>query len=181
MARRLTFGHTIGAVNAGRDGKTDTYPPQSGADRDDPGDSDETETDLSPRVWVRRLSAWRKSIRRRPRAHRIYKIVVGLVGLAIVAGGIALVPLPGPGWVIVFLGLHVLATEYSWAAAVEDFAKRQVKTWTRWLGQQHLAVRILFGILTAAFVACALWALFAISGVPDWVPDRLVPGLPGLG
>jgi len=32
-----------------------------------------------------------------------------------VLGGLALVPLPGPGWAIVFVGLGMLALEFKWA------------------------------------------------------------------
>ena len=34
---------------------------------------------------------------------------------AILIGGLALVPLPGPGWAIVFIGLGMLALEFKWA------------------------------------------------------------------
>jgi len=44
-----------------------------------------------------------------------YRIVVGLLGGAIVVLGIILIPLPGPGWLIVFAGLALLATEFVWA------------------------------------------------------------------
>ncbi len=30
-------------------------------------------------------------------------------------GGLALVPLPGPGWAVVFVGLGMLALEFEWA------------------------------------------------------------------
>jgi uncharacterized protein (TIGR02611 family) len=147
-------------------------------DERDPGNDDETTG--NPRTWVRWAQARRESIRRRPRAYRIYRVVVGLVGGAIVIGGLALVPLPGPGWLIVFLGLALLATEFEWAARVEKFARDRVRAWTRWLGEQSIMVRILVGVLTFAFVAGVLYGLFAIIGVPTWIPDSWVPDLPGL-
>ena len=147
-----------------------------GANNKDGGDDDS----VSPRAWVARLQAWRESIRARPKAYRIYRLVVGVVGFAIVAGGLALVPLPGPGWVIVFLGLALLATEFEWAARVEKFARDQVKGWTEWLGRQSLVVRLLVGVLTFAFVAGVLYGLFALTGVPGWIPESWVPDLPGL-
>lgn len=45
----------------------------------------------------------------------VWRGVVLLVGLLIVGIGILLLPLPGPGWVIIFLGLGVLAAEFPWA------------------------------------------------------------------
>src|SRR3954447_9712198 len=41
---------------------------------------------------------------------------VTIVGLAIVAIGVVLLVLPGPGLVVVVAGLAVLATEYEWAS-----------------------------------------------------------------
>ena len=38
------------------------------------------------------------------------------VGLAMLAGGVAMLVLPGPGLAVIVLGLAVLATEYDWAA-----------------------------------------------------------------
>jgi len=127
--------------------------------------------------WARRR---RESIRRRPGAYRIYRVVIGLIGAAIVIGGLALVPLPGPGWLIVFLGLALLATEFTWAARVEKFARDQVKAWTQWLGRQPIPVRVLVGILTFALVLALFYGLFVLTGVPGWIPDQWVPDLPGL-
>lgn len=133
-----------------------------------------------PRVWVHRLSGWRESIRARPATYRVYRVAVGVLGGAIVIGGLALVPLPGPGWLIVFVGLRVLATEIEWAARVERFARDQVKAWTRWLGRQSIAVRVLVALLTCAFVAAVVYGVGVVFGVPGWIPDGLVPPLPGL-
>jgi uncharacterized protein (TIGR02611 family) len=41
--------------------------------------------------------------------------VVTLVGLAVVGLGIALLPLPGPGFLVIAAGFAILATEYEWA------------------------------------------------------------------
>jgi len=143
------------------------------------GEGDE-ETLGGPRTWMRWARERRESIRRRPGAYRMYRVVLGVIGAAIVVGGLALVPLPGPGWVIVFLGLALLATEFTWAARVEKFARDQVRAWTQWLGRQPIPVRVLVGILTFALVLALFYGLFALTGVPGWIPDQWVPDLPGL-
>jgi uncharacterized protein (TIGR02611 family) len=54
------------------------------------------------------------------------RVAVGIVGgLVTVIGVIALVA-PGPGWLIIFAGLGILATEFAWAAYVLEHAKRNV-------------------------------------------------------
>lgn len=138
------------------------------------------EASADPRTWGRPVLAWRESIRARPAAYRIYRAAVGVIGGLIVVGGLALIPLPGPGWVIVFVGLALLATEFEWAARLEKFARDKVKAWTRWLGRQSIWVRILVGLLTFAFVAGVLYGVFVVTGVPGWIPESWVPPLPGL-
>jgi uncharacterized protein (TIGR02611 family) len=127
-----------------------------------------------------RYEVWRASIRRRPGVDHAYRIVVGVVGGAIVVGGLALVPLPGPGWLIVFVGLAILATEFVWAERTEKFARRQVSAWTSWLGEQSILVRILLSLLTFAFVLAIVYAMLRYLGVPGWVPDSWTSWLPGL-
>ena len=41
---------------------------------------------------------------------------ITVAGLAMLAGGVAMLVLPGPGLAVIALGLAVLATEYDWAA-----------------------------------------------------------------
>jgi uncharacterized protein (TIGR02611 family) len=84
--------------------------------------------------------------------------------------GIVLIPLPGPGWLIVFAGLAVLATEFVWAERLLAFARRRVHGWTDWAKAQSLLVRGLIGLAGLAFVAAALWLYARLQGVPGWLP-----------
>jgi uncharacterized protein (TIGR02611 family) len=99
-----------------------------------------------------------------------YRVVVGVVGAAVVVLGIILIPLPGPGWLIVFAGLAILATEFVWAERLLAFARRKVHGWTEWAKAQSLLVRGLIGLVGLAFVAAALWLYARLQGVPDWLP-----------
>jgi hypothetical protein len=49
---------------------------------------------------------------------RIRKIVVAAIGGTIVAVGIVLLVLPGPAFIVIPVGLIVLATEFAWAGHV---------------------------------------------------------------
>lgn len=53
-----------------------------------------------------------------------YTVVGGLVTLV----GIALLALPGPGLVVVVLGLGILAKEYAWARRLLTSARDQLRT-----------------------------------------------------
>jgi hypothetical protein len=54
------------------------------------------------------------------------RMAITVAGFAVVIVGLILVPLPGPGWLIVFGGLAILATEYVWARRLLNFAKQKV-------------------------------------------------------
>ena len=99
-----------------------------------------------------------------------YRVLVGAVGAAIVILGAALVPLPGPGWLIVFAGLALLATEFTWAQRLLDFAKSKVRGWTEWMTRQSLVVRLVVGLAGLALVAGLGWAYVEARGVPGWIP-----------
>jgi tellurite resistance protein TerC len=43
------------------------------------------------------------------------KLVIGVVGLAVLVVGIAMLVLPGPAVVVIPLGLGILAAEFAWA------------------------------------------------------------------
>ena len=56
-----------------------------------------------------------------------YRIAVGVLGAVVFLVGLALVPLPGPGWLIAFLGLSILASEFAWAAAVRSGLRSRLR------------------------------------------------------
>lgn len=53
---------------------------------------------------------------------RVFRIVAGFTLL--LAGGIMLVT-PGPGWLVIFLGLGLLAAEFVWARRLMDRIKHE--------------------------------------------------------
>jgi uncharacterized protein (TIGR02611 family) len=48
------------------------------------------------------------------------RIAVLIVGLAVLAAGLAMLVLPGPGIIVLILGLAILATEFAWAERALD-------------------------------------------------------------
>ena len=99
-----------------------------------------------------------------------YRVVVGLVGSLIIVVGIILLPLPGPGWLIIFAGLFVLSTEFEWADRLLDFARAKVQAWTDWVKRQSIVIRALIALGCLLLVAAAVWAYIAWKGIPEWIP-----------
>src|SRR5262249_49853075 len=48
-------------------------------------------------------------------ANRIKRLIKIVVGFTVLAAGVAMLVLPGPGWVVIAIALAILAGEYVWA------------------------------------------------------------------
>ncbi len=46
---------------------------------------------------------------------QIKRVIVGIVGTTVLLIGVALLVLPGPAFIVIPLGLGILATEFVWA------------------------------------------------------------------
>jgi uncharacterized protein (TIGR02611 family) len=102
--------------------------------------------------------ALRGRVRAWPGGVTIWRGLVVVVGLVLVLGGLALVPLPGPGWLIVFLGIAVWGTEFEWAARLLVWAKLKVFQGTNRIAQLPLWLRVLGGLATLGVVVAVVWA-----------------------
>ena len=112
----------------------------------------------------RRWARWRDRLRDRRRAEIVYRIVVGVIGLAVLGVGILAIPYPGPGWAIVFVGLAILATEFDWARRLLAYTRERYDKVMAWFKAQGLWVQVLGAAFTAAVVLATLWML----GVLGW-------------
>jgi uncharacterized protein (TIGR02611 family) len=118
-------------------------------------------TDAAKRLRGRAASV-RARVRALPGGRLVWRVAVTIVGVAVVAGGIILLPLPGPGWLIIFAGLGILATEYEWAARLLRFARDQLKRWTRWVAEQPRWVHVLGGVATTLVIAAIVVAAWFV-------------------
>lgn len=79
------------------------------------------------------MARWRAAIKRRPWLDVVYRVVITALGATIAIVGLILVPLPGPGWLIVFIGLTVLGSEYHWARRLLGWLRNTLaRFWERW-------------------------------------------------
>jgi uncharacterized protein (TIGR02611 family) len=53
------------------------------------------------------------------------RIAVGVAGFCLIAVGLLLLVIPGPGLLLIVAGLAVLAGEYVWAQRALNFARRK--------------------------------------------------------
>ncbi len=54
------------------------------------------------------------------------KLIVGIVGGTVLLIGVALIVLPGPAFIVIPIGLAILATEFAWAQRAVTRARAMV-------------------------------------------------------
>ena len=108
------------------------------------------------------------------------KVIVGIAGGFVLLVGLILIPYPGPGWLIVFAGLAILATEFTFAAKALHFAKGKYEHWTGWLKKQNIYVQLAVLSFTGLVVAVTVWLLNGFGIINnildlglDWVVSPL--------
>ncbi|HEU5122317.1 MAG TPA: TIGR02611 family protein [Candidatus Saccharimonadales bacterium] len=97
------------------------------------------------------------------------RVGTAIVGSLVLAVGIIAIPYPGPGWLIVFAGLAILATEFTWAQTVLDFAKSKYDAWKEWLEKQSMTVQVIVLVVTGLVVVLTLWLLNVFGMLQDWL------------
>jgi Putative transmembrane protein (PGPGW) len=117
-----------------------------------------------------------------------------ILGLLLLAAGVAALILPGPGLLLLAVGLWVLAKNYSWADRLLDPVKRAayrgaaegVKSWPRIIGSTLLAlgiigIGVIWGVRPSApswWPLAEKWWLFGGWGTGAFL---IVSGLLALG
>ncbi|MEU8033975.1 TIGR02611 family protein [Streptomyces sp. NPDC049099] len=94
--------------------------------------------------------------------HLSWQVGVFVVGLAVVVAGIVMLPLPGPGWVVIFGGLAIWATEFVWAQLVLRWTKRKVteaaqRALDPEVRRRNITLTVIGLVIVAALVGIYVW------------------------
>jgi uncharacterized protein (TIGR02611 family) len=109
-----------------------------------------------PRI-VQRLEAQRERHRARPLAVRV--LYIG-VGFTLLLGGVAMLVLPGPAFLVIPVGLALLSLEFAWAERLLDRALEQGEAAKRKAAETTSTQRVLTGVAVVLGVgALATWAV----------------------
>jgi uncharacterized protein (TIGR02611 family) len=147
----------------------------------DPGRTHDMDTHAKDRTGARAAPPTRsrpeppalvKKLERRRETHRdhgkIYRGAFVIAGAVLVLGGLAMLVLPGPAFLVIPIGLAVLSLEFAWAGRMldaalvqADQAKEKAAHTTR--GQKILTA-VAIGAAVAAFVVAAM--LYDIPVLP---------------
>ncbi|QHA03607.1 TIGR02611 family protein [Streptomyces broussonetiae] len=107
--------------------------------------------------------------------HLSWQVGVFVVGLAVVVAGVVLLPLPGPGWVVIFGGMAIWATEFVWAQLVLRWTKRKVteaaqRALDPKVRRRNIALTAIGVTIVAALAGTYLWRFGVV--VPWKIKDQ---------
>jgi uncharacterized protein (TIGR02611 family) len=113
-----------------------------------------------------------KKLQRRRRTHRdhgtIYRAAFIVAGAVIALGGLAMLVLPGPAFLVIPIGLAILSLEFAWAGRLLDTALVQAdharEKAARTSARQRILSAVAIAALVAAFVVAAI--LYDIPVLP---------------
>ena len=92
---------------------------------------------------------------------RIVRAAVVLAGFVVVLVGLAMIPLPGPGLLVIAAGLAVLALEFAWAERLLARTVDQMTIATDTVKRASRAQHVILGLLGALAAAAAVTAAYA--------------------
>ncbi|HUR76211.1 MAG TPA: PGPGW domain-containing protein [Sporichthya sp.] len=96
------------------------------------------------------------------------KVGIAIGGTLVLAAGIAMIALPGPGWLVIVAGLYILSLEFAWAERLFDRIKDKV------IDGAHLAAANKWGSRLSVLSALGLiaggivWAMWDDLPLSSW-------------
>ena len=99
---------------------------------------------------------------------RFYRIGVTIVGATVTLAGLAMLVTPGPAFVVIPIGLAILALEFTWAERMLDRALDHADIAARKAAEASRLQRVLGAIAAALAIAAAVtaWLIWEIPLIP---------------
>jgi uncharacterized protein (TIGR02611 family) len=122
----------------------------------------------------RRGLAERLAERRRRHRQRgpLYRVGFTLAGVMVTLAGVALLALPGPAFVVIPIGLAMLAMEFAWAERALEKALVQAEKAQASAREASTAKKVLTGVAVVLLLAAAVAGIFHWDvNVPVINPD----------
>lgn len=99
----------------------------------------------------------------------VFRLLIAIVGGAVLIAGIVMIPYPGPGWVVVFIGLAILSQEFEWAERSLHYVRTRYDRWSEWVKRQHWGIKTLLFCLTSTVVIVTIWLLNGYGLINGWL------------
>ncbi|MEP1125631.1 MAG: PGPGW domain-containing protein [Ilumatobacter sp.] len=126
------------------------------------------------------------------------KVVVLIVGVAVVIAGVVLLAAPGPGVLVIIGGLVILATEFAWAQRWLDYVvERAAGATTKVQGSRSGRIMLALSglaLIAAGVVVIVFFSQWIVAGislivagliglctlvpkVQDWIAEKSITGI----
>lgn len=102
---------------------------------------------------------------RHERGHIVWRVFVIVLGAVIAVGSLVLAPLPGPGWITVFVGLMILAGEFLPAARFLDWLEvllRKLLRFTRKIWERSILGKLAVVVVAATLAAAIVYVVYLV-------------------
>ena len=93
--------------------------------------------------------------------NKVVRAAVVMAGFVVVLVGLAMIPLPGPGLLVIAAGLALLALEFVWAERVLERTIDQMSGATDRVKRAGRAQQMILGLLSVLVAAAAVTAMYA--------------------
>ena len=91
------------------------------------------------------------------RSSLLRKILVGVGGSFIILVGVMLLPTPAPeGWLIIFGGIALMSSEFSFAKSLLVRAKAIRRNWNHWMKRQPAAFQLAFNVVMILLIVTSI-------------------------
>lgn len=127
---------------------------------------------------LRGFQRFREFVRRYRLLNTTWQIGVFTVGATVLAAGLVMMITPGPGWLAIFIGFAILATEFAWAqralsrakSAAQKAKEKALDPRTR---RRNQIIAVVLGLLVGAVVTVYLIKYgFNLPWNTDLAPPR---------
>ena len=115
--------------------------------------------------WEEKLERWRERYQQKGRLYRLMWLITGVI---LLVSGLAMLVLPGPAFVVIPIGLAMLAMQFAWAEWMLDKALAQADKAQRKAREATRRQKIYGATATTLGVAAAVtaWLLWEIPVIP---------------
>lgn len=87
-----------------------------------------------------------------------------ILGWTVFIAGVIMIPLPGQGWLVTFMGIGILSLEVRWARRLLDWGVHQYDRLFAWFARQNAKTRIAL----IALLILIIWVTFAVGAYIAW-------------
>lgn len=102
----------------------------------------------------------------------IYSWALALIGFIVLLAGAIMIPFPGPGWLLVFTGVGILAIRYNAARSLLFSGAKTYDSFYAWANDKGIVVKSLLFAITCIFTT-GFFILSYYFFAPEFIANSL--------